>query len=89
MTPVATGAAEHRRILGEYSLYLLYTMIAVVTASTVVSAAPYAMAPETASIFGTEPLVWTLLSNDRPILVAVALWAATTVTSIHPGRESG
>ena len=89
MTPLATGAAGHQRILGEYSLYLLYATIAVVTASAVVSPAPHAMAPETTSLFGAEPLVWTLLSNDRPILVAPALWAAPAVTSMHPGRESG
>ena len=90
-------------------------MIAVVTASTVVSYALYTLAPETISRFGTDRLVWTLpfvlygilrylylvhqkeeggnptevLLNDRPILVTVALWAATVVTLIYHGRESG
>ena len=112
---LAEGAAQHRRILGEYSPYLLDQMIAVVTASTVVSYALYTLAPETVSRFGTDRLVWTLpfvlygilrylylvhqkeeggnptevLLNDRPILVAVALWAATVVTLIYHGRGSG
>ena len=115
LTLLAGGAAEHRRILGEYSPYLLDQMIAVVTASTVVSYALYTLAPETVSRFGTDRLVWTLpfvlygilrylylvhqkeeggnpttvLLNDRPILVAVALWAATVVALIYHSRESG
>ncbi len=115
LTLLAEGAAQHRRILGEYSPYLLDQMIAVVTASTVVSYALYTLAPETVSRFGTDRLVWTLpfvlygilrylylvhqkeeggnptevLLNDRPILVTVALWAATVVTLIYHGRESG
>jgi 4-hydroxybenzoate polyprenyltransferase len=115
LTLLAGGAAEHRRILGEYSPYLLDQMIAVVTASTVVSYALYTLAPETISRFGTDRLVWTLpfvlygilrylylvhqkeeggnptkvLLNDRPILVTVALWAATVVTLIYHGRGSG
>jgi 4-hydroxybenzoate polyprenyltransferase len=115
LTLLAEGAAQHRRILGEYSPYLLDQMIAVVTASTVVSYALYTLAPETVSKFGTDRLVWTLpfvvygilrylylvhqkegggnptevLLNDRPILVTVALWAATVVTLIYHGRESG
>ena len=115
LTLLAGGAAQHRRILGEYSPYLLDQMIAVVTASTVVSYALYTLAPETISRFGTDRLVWTLpfvlygilrylylvhqkeeggnpaevLLNDRPILVTVALWAATVVTLIYHGRESG
>ncbi len=115
LTLLAGGAVEHRRILGEYSPYLLDQMIAVVTASTVVSYALYTLAPETISRFGTDRLVWTLpfvlygilrylylvhqkeeggnptkvLLNDRPILVTVALWAATVVALIYHGRESG
>jgi 4-hydroxybenzoate polyprenyltransferase len=115
LTLLAGGAAEHRRILGEYSPYLLDQMIAVVTASTVVSYALYTLAPETISRLGTDRLVWTLpfvlygilrylylvhqkedggdpttvLLNDRPILVTVALWAATVVALIYHGRESG
>jgi 4-hydroxybenzoate polyprenyltransferase len=115
LTLLQDGAIEHRRILGEYSPYLLDQMIAVVTASTVVSYALYTLAPETVSKFGTDRLVWTLpfvlfgilrylylvhqkeeggnpsrvLLNDRPILVTVALWAATVVALIYRGCESG
>ncbi len=59
LTLLAREAVEHRRILGEYSPYLLDQMIAVVTASTLVSYALYTQAPETVSKFGTD-LVWTL-----------------------------
>jgi len=109
LTLLASGAAEHRKILGEYSPYLLDQMIAVVTASTLVSYALYTLAPETVAKFGTDRLIWTLpfvlygifrylylvhqkeeggdptkvLLNDRPILVTVALWAATIVTLIY------
>jgi hypothetical protein len=60
LTLLAAEAAEHRRIRGEYSPYLLDQMIAVVTASTVVSYALYTQAPETVTKFGTDRLVWTL-----------------------------
>lgn len=60
LTLLAGGAVEHRRILGEYSPYLLDQMIAVVTASTVLSYALYTQAPETVFKFGTDRLVWTL-----------------------------
>lgn len=60
LTLLAGEAAGHRRILGEYSPYLLDQMIAVVTASTVVSYALYTQAPETVSKFGTDRLVWTV-----------------------------
>ena len=60
LTLLTGGAVEHRNILGEYSPYLLDQMIAVVTASTVVSYALYTQAPETISKFGTDRLVWTL-----------------------------
>ena len=60
ITLLADGAAGHRRILGEYSLSLLDQMIAVVTASTVMSYALYTQSPETVFKFGTDRLVWTL-----------------------------
>ncbi len=60
LTLLTSGAVEHRRILGEYSPYLLDQMIAVVTASTVVSYALYTQMPETVTKFGTDRLVWTL-----------------------------
>ena len=60
ITLLAEGAAGHRRILGEYSLSLLDQMIAVVTASTLLSYALYTQSPETVFKFGTDRLVWTL-----------------------------
>lgn len=60
ITLLADGAVEHRRILGEYSPYLLDQMIAVVTASTVLSYALYTQSTETVFKFGTDRLVWTL-----------------------------
>jgi 4-hydroxybenzoate polyprenyltransferase len=115
LTLLAGQASEHRRILGEYSPYLLDQMIAVVTASTLVSYALYTLAPETVERLGTDRLVWTfpfvlygifrylylvhqreeggnptrVLLNDRPILVTVALWAATMVALIYHGRGPG
>ena len=44
---LADGATGHRRILEEYSPYLLDQMIAVVTASTIVAYAFYTISPET------------------------------------------
>ena len=57
---LADGATSHRRILQEYSPYLLDQMISVVTASTIVAYAFYTVAPETVEKFGTDRLVWTL-----------------------------
>ena len=44
---LADGATGHRRILEEYSPYLLDQMISVVTASTLVAYAFYTVSPET------------------------------------------
>ena len=60
LTLLVGEAVEHRRILGEYNPYLLDQMIAVVTASTLVSYTLYTLNPETVSRLGTERLVWTL-----------------------------
>ena len=60
LTLLAGEAAEHRRILGEYSPYLLDQMIAVVTASTLVSYAFYTLEQVTVDRFGTDRLIWTL-----------------------------
>jgi 4-hydroxybenzoate polyprenyltransferase len=57
---LADGATSHRRILQEYSPYLLDQMIAVVTASTLVAYALATVSPETIDKFGTDRLVWTL-----------------------------
>jgi 4-hydroxybenzoate polyprenyltransferase len=57
---LADGAIEHRRILGEYSPYLLDQMIGVVTASTVIAYIFYTVSPETTAKFGTEWLGLTI-----------------------------
>ena len=57
---LAGGAQSHRRILGEYSPYLLDQMIAVVTASTLISYVFYTISPETELKFGTHWLGLTI-----------------------------
>jgi 4-hydroxybenzoate polyprenyltransferase len=54
------GAMDHRRILDEYSPYLLDQMIAVVTASTLVAYSIYATSAETAERLGTTRLGLTI-----------------------------
>jgi 4-hydroxybenzoate polyprenyltransferase len=60
LTLLAEGAIDHRRILHEYSPYLLDQMIAVVTASTLVGYAVYATSSETAQRLGTSRLGLTI-----------------------------
>lgn len=57
---LADGAIGHRPILGEYSPYLLDQMIAVVTASTLMSYIFYCISPETSQKFGTDLLGLTI-----------------------------
>ena len=57
---LANGATSHRRILAEYSPYLLDQMIAVVSASTIVAYAFYTVSTETVQKFGTDRLMLTL-----------------------------
>ena len=57
---LAEGATSHRRILQEYSPYLLDQMIGVVTASTLMAYALYTVSPETMARFGTDQLLLTL-----------------------------
>ena len=57
---LADGAADHRRILGEYSPYLLDQMIGVVTASTLIAYIFYTISPETQQKFQTEWLGLTI-----------------------------
>jgi 4-hydroxybenzoate polyprenyltransferase len=102
-------AVAHRRILAEYSPYLLDQMIAVVTASCVTAYAFYTTAAETVAKYRTDRLAWTLpfvlygifrylylvhqkeqggspadiLATDRPLLVAVALWALAIVLIVY------
>lgn len=60
LTLLADGAIEHRRILQEYSPYLLDQMISVVTASTLIAYVFYATSEETAAKFGTSLLGLTI-----------------------------
>jgi 4-hydroxybenzoate polyprenyltransferase len=60
LTSLNDSAGEHRKILTEYSPYLLDQMIAVVTASCVTAYAFYATAPETVEKFHTRRLAWTI-----------------------------
>jgi 4-hydroxybenzoate polyprenyltransferase len=60
LVTLASDAAGHRRILAEYSPYLLDQMISVVTASTLLSYALYTIDPETVQKVGTDWLVWTV-----------------------------
>jgi 4-hydroxybenzoate polyprenyltransferase len=53
-------AAAHRRILAEYSPYLLDQMIAVVTASCLTAYAFYTLAPETVAKYRTDRLALTI-----------------------------
>jgi 4-hydroxybenzoate polyprenyltransferase len=57
---LADRATGHRRILEEYSPYLLDQMIAVVTASTLMAYTFYTISPETAQKFGTDLLGLTV-----------------------------
>ncbi len=54
------GAVAHRPILGEYSSYLLDQMIAVVTASTVMSYALYTISERTVQEVGSNRLMYTI-----------------------------
>jgi 4-hydroxybenzoate polyprenyltransferase len=106
---LADGAMEHRRILGEYSPYLLDQMIGVVTASTLIAYIFGVVSPETQQKFATQWLALTIpfplygifrylylvhrkegggsptsmLVNDRPLLVCVALWALAIVVILY------
>ena len=57
---LADRATGHRKILEEYSPYLLDQMIGVVSASTIVAYAFYTVSPETVDKFGTDLLGLTL-----------------------------
>jgi 4-hydroxybenzoate polyprenyltransferase len=60
ITSLSDEAPRHRRILAEYSPYLLDQMIGVVTASCLMAYAFYTMADETVSKYGTERLALTI-----------------------------
>ncbi len=109
LTLLAEDATGHRRILEEYSPYLLDQMIGVVTSSTLIAYTVYATSPDTAARLGTDKLGLTipfvlygifrylylvhqkrgggspaaLLLADRPLLVCVALWAASVIVLLY------
>ncbi len=60
LTLLGEGAIGHRRILEEYTPYLLDQMVAVVTASTLIAYSVYATSPETAQRLGTSRLGLTI-----------------------------
>lgn len=60
LVTLAEGATGHRRILAEYSPYLLDQMIGVVTASTLLAYAFYTISAETVAKFGTDHLLYTV-----------------------------
>jgi 4-hydroxybenzoate polyprenyltransferase len=60
LTSLNQEAPAHRKILAEYSPYLLDQMIAVVTASCVTAYAFYTTAVDTREKYQTDRLVWTL-----------------------------
>ena len=60
LTSLANAATGHRKILAEYSPYLLDQMISVVTASCLTAYAFYTMAPDTVEKYRTEKLAWTI-----------------------------
>src|SRR5215471_8722476 len=59
-TLLAQGATDHRRILEEYSPYLLDQMIGVVTSSTLIAYTVYATSADTATRLGTGKLGLTI-----------------------------
>jgi 4-hydroxybenzoate polyprenyltransferase len=60
LTLLAEGATDHRRILEEYSPYLLDQMIGVVTSSTLIAYTVYATSTDTAARLGTTKLGLTI-----------------------------
>jgi 4-hydroxybenzoate polyprenyltransferase len=60
LVSLTTSATGHRKILAEYSPYLLDQMISVVTASCLTAYAFYTMAPDTIQKYQTDKLAWTI-----------------------------
>ena len=60
LTSLNDTAPDHRKILAEYSPYLLDQMISVVTASCLTAYAVYTTAEETVTKFKTHRLAWTI-----------------------------
>ncbi len=60
LTVLEGQANSHRSVLEQYSPYFLDQMIGIVTASTVMSYALYAISDETIKKFGTNKLIYTV-----------------------------
>jgi len=60
LSVLVENSSGHRKVLGEYSHYFLDQMIAVVTASTLMSYTLYTLSPEVADKFGTTNLIFTV-----------------------------
>jgi len=60
LTVLAEHSTDHRRVLGEYSPYFLDQMIAVVTASTLMSYILYTLSADVIGKFGTTNLKFTI-----------------------------
>jgi hypothetical protein len=61
MVLLQSTASQHRKSLEQYSLPFLDMMIAIVTASTILSYSLYTVSAETVMKFGTENLIFTTL----------------------------
>jgi 4-hydroxybenzoate polyprenyltransferase len=59
MTLGNNGAVLHRAVLGQYNLQLLDQMIAMITASTLLSYMLYCISPETIARFKSDHLIYT------------------------------
>lgn len=59
LVALAEDASDHRRILAEYSPYLLDQMINIVAACTLLAYALYTIDDQTVAKFQTENLLWT------------------------------
>jgi 4-hydroxybenzoate polyprenyltransferase len=57
---LADGASSHRKILGEYSSYLLDQMIVIVASATIIAYVFYTISPETVDKFHTASLELTI-----------------------------
>jgi 4-hydroxybenzoate polyprenyltransferase len=60
LTSLNDSASQHRRILAEYTPYLLDQMISVVTASCLMAYVFYTLARETREKYQTDRLSWTI-----------------------------
>lgn len=60
LTLLDKNAEKHRKVLAQYSTYLLDQMISVVTASTVMAYALYTLSQQTIDKFNTTKLVFTV-----------------------------